>query len=171
MNVNTFDIDDDVAEWLMKITVTVGAGDNKRTFTRDFRPDVTPNYDLLEEQLVETPPLLCFWSQVLAEARARVSLLDRKMRTRRGEIMRELTDEAKRMASEGIGLGSRAGLRKSDIEDLMEQDEKLIGLDVEYITARKIESKVYGIIEALRTKSENLRSLAGFKRMEMQESG
>jgi len=160
-------IDEDVAKAVIRIKVKLPNGEE---IDRDFRGDIAIDYDLLEEQLTEMPGMFAWWSSVLAEQRARVMVIERKIKARRGMVTQELLDESKKIAASGGGIGTRAGLRREDIKDLMEKDVKMIKLDATYIQEKRTESKLYGIVEALRMKSEHLRSLAGFKRMEMQQS-
>lgn len=158
-----YDVDEDIDKLLMRIKITVGSGKSARTTTKDFTADTTLDYDQLEEQLISLPAIFCWWSQVLAEAKQRVALLERKIKARRGQITRELLIESKKMAADGTGIGSRGGLRQTDIKDLVESDERLIDLDGQLIYASKIASKVFGIIDALKIKSYHLGRLAKTK--------
>lgn len=132
------------------------------TYERDIRPDVAIDYDVLETQLQETPSIFCTWAMFLAEARKAVSVIERAIKNRRGQLTRELLDAAKKEGTK---------LRASDVEFLLEDDEEVQRLEAKLIGANKNLSKLFAIVDALRMKSENLRSLAGFKRQEYRDSG
>jgi len=155
-------VDDDIAKILVKLKISIG---DDKFIERDFRPDVKIEYEELEEQLEDTPSLFAFWSSVLAEQRAQVAIIERSIKMRRGTVTRTLLEESKSVAAKGVGLGTRPGLRKDDIKDLLEADKELAELDAKYIIANKRLSKLYGVVDAIRMKSEHLRSLSGFKRI------
>ena len=122
---------------------------------------------MLESQLQDTPAIFAFWSAVLAEQRETVSKIERQIKHRRGEIVRELIDQSRLLAANGGGIGSKPGLRKSDIDDLVEADEGLRKLDAMYIRANKVLSKLFAIKDAMQMRFDSLRSMAAMKRAEM----
>jgi len=123
-------VEEKISEALISILVVLP---NKEKITRDFRPDLDIDYDLLEEQLADIPSIFAFWSVVLAEQKANTELIEREIKLRKALITRELLDESKRLAADGAGIGTRPGLRQSDIKDLMQGDETLLKLDASYI--------------------------------------
>jgi hypothetical protein len=147
------DIGEDVARTLFKLRVEVDG----RIVERDFQPDVIIDYENLEEQLDETPALFAFWSSLLAEGKKQSATLERMIKRRKGEVTKHLLQEAR---EQGVKL------RGSDVEDLIETDDDLNKLEAKLIIANKTLSKLFAIVDAVRMKSEHLRSLAGFKRQE-----
>lgn len=148
---------DDLANQLIKIKITV----NDQKVERDVRPDVIIDYDQLERQLEETPSMFVFWSMLLAEAKKEVATLERVIAVRRGQVTRELLDAAK---------VENVKTRASDIESLMESDQRIIDLESKLILANRTLSKMFAIVDAIKMKSEHLRSLAGFKKQELRDS-
>lgn len=128
---------------------------------RDFRPDVEIDYDDLVKQLEETPAIFSFWANLLAEVRKQSAVIERKITRRKGEVTRTLLEEAN---SKGVKL------RRDDVEDLIEADDLLNKFEAELIVANKHVGKIWAITDALKMKSEHLRSLAGFKRQEQRDS-
>lgn len=148
---------DDLANQLIKIKTTV----NDQKVERDVRPDVIIDYDQLERQLEETPSMFVFWSMLLAEAKKEVATLERVIAVRRGQVTRELLDAAK---------NENVKTRASDIESLMESDQRIIDLESKLILANRTLSKMFAIVDAIKMKSEHLRSLAGFKKQELRDA-
>ncbi len=147
---------DDLSKQLIRIKVDVDG----QTIEKDIRPDVTIDYEYLEEQLVETPSIYVFWGTLLAEYRKQVAILERALKVRRGEVTRELLNEANKT---GVKI------RASDVNDLIEADEKVNSLEAKLIIVNKTLSKLFCIVESIRMKSEHLRSLAGFKKQEIRD--
>lgn len=150
-------VNDDVA----KIVITLRFPVQDGVVERDFRPDVEIDYDNLVKQLEETPAMFSWWAALLAEVRKNVAVLERKIKRRKGEVTRELLDAAK---NEGTKL------RRDDVLDLIEADDLVNKYEAELIMANKYLSKLFAITDALKMKSEHLRSLAGFKRQEQRDA-
>lgn len=147
-------IEPDISDTIIRLSVSLG---NNKTVNRDFRPDVAIDYDMLVKELEDMPARFAFWATVLAEQRAEVSKFDRIIKVRRAAIVHEL-------------LEGDASIPKWKVDDLVESDEKLIKIETRLIMAKRTESKLFAIVDALRMKSEHLRSLAGFKRQEMRDA-
>ena len=150
-------VNDDVAKQVITLRFPVQDG----VIERDFRPDVEIDYDNLIKQLEETPAMFSWWATLLAEVRKNVAVLERKIKRRKGEVTRELLDAAK---NEGTKL------RRDDVLDLIEADDLVNKYEAELIMANKHMSKLFAITDALKMKSEHLRSLAGFKRQEQRDA-
>lgn len=167
------EIESDILDVLVRIKIPIRAiQDGKpsvKVMSRDFRPDIIIKYEDLEDQLAETPSAYAFWSSVLAEQKSLVQSIKRKISIRRGAVKRELKKEANDLKKSGSGL-SRAGLNRDDIEDLMSLDDDLKQYESDLIKAERIESKLFGIVQAIRMKAELMRSLAGFKKQEMEDA-
>lgn len=149
-------VPEDIAKQLITLRFPVQDG----VVERDFRPDVEIDYDDLVKQLEETPAMFSFWANLLAEVRKQVAVLERKVKRRKGEVTRTLLDEA---STKGVKL------RRDDVVDLIEADDLLNKFEAELIMANKHLSKLFAITDAIKMKSEHLRSLAGFKRQEQRD--
>jgi hypothetical protein len=147
----------DIARMLIRVRVELT---QDQIVDKDVRPDVLIDYDMLEEQLQTTPASFAFWSMLLAEGKKQVAALERAVKRRRGEAVKELLDEGRK---EGVKV------RTADVKDLVEADEQLNRLEAKLILAHKTTSKLFAVVDAIRMKSEHLRSLAGFKRQEQRD--
>lgn len=150
-------IGDDIAKQLLRIKFT----DGENVIERDMRPDVIIDYDNLEHQLDETPAAFLFYSSMLAEAKKQVATLERTIKYRRARLAKELVDASKNDAVK---------LRASDIEILLDSDDNILALETKLLGAERTLSKVYAAVDAIKMKSEHLRSLAGFKKQELRDS-
>ncbi|MEM3000683.1 MAG: hypothetical protein QXP41_00625 [Candidatus Nitrosocaldus sp.] len=147
----------DIANQLIRIKMEVDG----KYIERDVKPDVIIDYEVLEDQLIETPQAFVYWGFMLAEAKKNVATIERAIAVRRGQVTKTLLEEARK---EGVKL------RASDIEDLVETDEQLNQLETRLILANRTLSKLFAIVEAVKMKSEHLRSLAGFKKQELKDA-
>jgi hypothetical protein len=151
-------IPEDIASTIVRVKVNLP---KKKSIERDFRPDVAVDYDNLEVQLEEIPSSFAFWSSVLAEHRAVAATVERKIKARRAALANQLLEKAK---LDGIKIA------QWQVEMVTEIDDKLIEFESELILVNRTLSKLYAVVDAIRMKSDNLRSLAGFKREELKES-
>jgi len=133
---------------------------NGKIIERNFSTDLTIDYEILEEQLAETPAAFALWSSVLAEQRFVVAKLERLIARRRAKVC----NNAREVAEEG------AKLHKYVLDEIVEGDDEILKLQGQLMIANRSLSKLYGIVDAMKMKSEHLRSLAGFKRQEMRNS-
>jgi hypothetical protein len=147
----------DLARQLIRINVNIDG----QIIDRDVRPDVDINYDMLEEELQNISASFSFWAILLAECKKIVAIIERKVKRRRGEVTNLLLNEAKK---EGVRL------RGTDVKDLIETDDLIEKLEAQLILANRSLSKIFAVVDAMRMKSEMLRSLAGFKKQEMRDS-
>ena len=147
-------IDDNIANWLFNIKIQLP---DRSLFQRDVRPDISVDYDALEEQLAEIPAVICFWDQLLAEQRFVISVLEAKKDAIRAEVASELFKE-----SGDAGVKMPAYILK----DLVNNDERMIELMGKMIMEVRKENKLRAVVSSLQRKAESLRSLAGFKREE-----
>jgi hypothetical protein len=149
--------DKDIANALVRVRIKI----KNQVIERDFRTDVAIDYNLLQEQLQEAPAMFSFWSMLLSEQKSLVSQVERLMRLRAIQVG---ITERQRAQENGYKLA------KHELDDLIEADEEHKLLWDTFNTENRTLSKIYGIVEALRMKSEHLRSLAGFKRQEMRDT-
>lgn len=154
----TESIGKDLKEQIIRLNIQIG----DKTFTRDFFPDVNIDFEQLEEQLQEMPSIFAFWSAVLAEQKTQVNTIERMLKRRRAVATQRILDKA---------LEDRRKLTDKQVEKIIEKDEGVTKIEMKLMLERRAESKLYGIVESLKMKSEHLRSLAGFKRQELRDAG
>ena len=147
----------EVADYLFNIKIKLP--DRVGPYARDIRPDIIIDFEMLEEQLAETPEMIAFWDLLLAEQKAKVATLERGNRYLRGVITQEL-----------LGSAGDRELRRSDLKDVIEADPRVADIEARLILEMRNEDKLRAVINALQKKSEHLRSLAGFKRVERNET-
>jgi len=147
-------IPEDIADRIIKLRIYMG----DKIVERDFRPDLKIDYETLEEDLSTIPQQFAYWAMVYSEAKAEVAKLERIAKRRRAEITSTILEEAKQENMPKIA--------EKVFKDLVEKDKKLLAIEGKIIFANRTMGKLWNIVEALRIKSEALRSLAGFKRQE-----
>ncbi len=125
----------------------------------DYHAD--PSGDTLIQEVSEIAAKYSFWSMVLADGKFAVAVAKRKVLHRRGKVMNEILQQAR---IEGVSAP-----RRQDVEDLIEADPELTKANLELMLAERTESKLLGVVLSLKVKSEELRTLAGFKKQEIQE--
>lgn len=150
--------DDDLAQSVFKLKVELPNG---KVITKNFSVDVEIDYDMLEEQLAETPAVYAFLSSVLSEQKHTCAKLERLIARRRAVIAQNANETAK---TAGIKL------HKYVLDEIVEADDKILELQGQLMLAQRTLGKLYGFVDAIRMKSEHLRSLAGFKRQEMRDA-
>jgi hypothetical protein len=147
-------IPEDVADRIIKLRIHIGDS----VVERDFRPDLKIDYETLEEDLCTIPQQFAYWAMVYSEAKAEVAKLERISKRRRAEITGQILDEAKKENMPKIA--------EKVFRDLVEKDPQLLKIESTIIFANRTMGKLWNIVEALKIKSEAIRSLAGFKRQE-----
>ena len=148
---------DEVVDIIARVRIKLGG--KVREF--DFTPDVDIDYNILEDQLAEQPAKFAYWSMLLSEQKLVVSRINHLIRVRKAAVIK-LNINAARTASIKIP--------KYELDESVELDEKFIDLYKRLIREELTLSKLYGVVEAMKMKSDNLRSLAGFKRQEMRDA-
>ena len=150
--------DEAVSDTVFKLKVVLPDG---QTVTKDFSVDVEIDYDMLEEQLADTPAIYAFLSSVLSEQKHVCAKLERSCARRRAIVIQKANETA---LTEGLKL------HKYVLDDLAEADDVMLELQGKLMLAQRSLGKLYGFVDAIRMKSEHLRSLAGFKRQEMRDA-
>lgn len=153
-------IDDDIAEAVVRLKIEMQTRVGQRTVDRDVRQDLAVDFELLENQLAETPSIYVYWSSILAEQRRYVSTLERMISRRKAKVSEELWNEHKKTSFK---------VTQYMIDELVELDDDYLRLTSEHILAKRTENKLWAIVKGIEMKSEALRSLAGFKRQEMRD--
>lgn len=147
----------DIADFIFRIKIPVP---NQNPIERDFSADVNVDYEMLEEQLAEIPSQYAFWSTLLSEQKFTVAKIERMIARRRSAISENAIEVAK---------GQDSKLTKYMLDELVEADDKMLELQTQLVSAERTLSKLFGLVEAMKMKSDSLRSLAGFKKEEMRE--
>lgn len=155
---NWFDsLPDEIMNTIIKLKIQLP----DKVIEYDFRPDVAPDYDQLESQLEDTPQQFTFWSVVFAEQKARVAILERELLMAKSRAERMVSQE---MRKHDVKLG------RPEINAMIELHDAVHKTSCQVIEEEKKLSKLKAIVEAIKMKNDNVRSLAGFKREERKES-
>jgi hypothetical protein len=111
--------------------------------------------------LEDTPSEFAYWGAIYSELKMQVAKVERQIKARRGKLV----DKA-------IKSAAQASVRLTDkqVQAIVEADQDLNRLEAKLIISNKHCGKMYFMVEAIRMKSDNLRSLAGFARIEMNNS-
>lgn len=135
---------------------------NGQTIELDLTQDIDIDYEILEEHLEKAPAQYMYWTAVYSELKSNVAGLEITIKRRRSAI-----------AAKTIETYKKEGTRLTDkqLQAIVEDDEKLTKLEAKLAIAQKHVGKVYHMVEAVRMKSENCRSLAGFKRQDKEQAG
>jgi len=130
---------------------------NDQLIKVDIANDIEIDYERLEEQMDQVPGQYVWWASVYSEAKAMATLLERRIKIRRGKLV----DAALKAAHE-------AGTRLTDkqSEKIIESDELLQKWEVQLIMMEKNVGKLFHMVKAVDMKSELLRSRSGFKKGE-----
>lgn len=148
---------DEVTDSIAKVRIKI----NGRTQEFMFDDDVSVNYDILQDELIEQSAKYAFWSTILSEQKAIVSTISQAIKTRKSEVIRE-----------SIAASRTSGIKvpKYELDEIVESDGKMQGAHKLLIKAEKKLSMLFGVVDSIKTKGDNLRSLAGFKRQEMRDA-
>lgn len=152
------DLDKDIKDTLFKIRVKLPGG---KTLDHDFSGDFTPEYERLEEQLEETPQMLAFFGAVLSEQKHICNVLELKIARRRAVVSEDARTVARKADMK---------IAKYVLDEIADGDNELLKLQTELLVSQRTLGKLYYFVDSIRMKTDNLRSLAGFKRQEMRDS-
>jgi len=146
-------IDPDIANYLFNLRLRI----NDKIFQKNVMPDLSVDFELLEEQLQDTPQMIAFWNQILAEQSCLVQVLDRRIRNKKGQIWEKTVADAN---------SNEVAIRSTDIKEIINADQSVQALEIELLKEKKKEDKIKAVIDGLIKKFDALRSLSGFKRDE-----
>ena len=147
-------VDPDIANYLFTLRMKLL---NEQVFQKNVVPDLDVDFEMLEEQLQDTPQMIAFWNQILAEQSCLVEILDRRIKTKRGQIWEKVIGDAQARSVD---------IRSTDIKEIINTDQSIQSLEVELIKEHRKEAKVKAVVDGLIKKFDALRSLSGFKREE-----
>lgn len=146
-------VDPDISEAVIKLRVLL----SKKEVTRDWTEDLALDYEDIDTDMEQIPSILAFWSAVLAEARKAKSLIEVKMDIKRAKILKGVSQHIQ----EGVKLTVK------DKEDIINVDQEFSQLKARLIETDATISKLFGVVDALKIKADNLRSFAAMKRAEL----
>lgn len=148
----------EIPEEISDVLVTLRVKINGKQVTRDWRKDCGVDYDRLEDDLTTMSSIYSFWTAVLADSRKNLRIAEYQIDIRKSKIMREIK------VPEGVKL------TVADKESIINIDPEMAQLVIKQIELENIVQKIFGIVDSLKMKADNLRSLAGFKRAELSGS-
>jgi hypothetical protein len=147
-------IDQELSEILIKFKLTL----NNKEIIRDWRTDCKINYEHLEDDLEDMPSIYAFWTAILSEARKKLRIIEFQIDIQKAKILK------------GVKIPEGIKLTVADKENIVTLDVEYNQLIIKQIELESTVSKLFGIVDSLKMKSDNLRSLAGFKRAELTNS-
>lgn len=151
----TAKIPNEVVEFLLMVKISLP--EPHGVFQRDTRDDLSFDYEMLEEELQQTPAMMAFYNALAAEQKAKISVIQRKIANTKGAITERILKD---FGDRGIKI------RREDLKDIIESDDSMNNLHAKLILETLRLDKVRAVAESISAKNENLRSLAGFKREE-----
>lgn len=144
---------------LFKFTVRIPRiNDEPLTVEVDLTADLDIDYDMIRQQLEDTPSEFAYWAAIHSELKMQVAKLQRRLKARRGKVAYDLIKEA---------IARDIKLTQKQVDTAVEADSKLNELEAQLMIMEKHCGKMYYMVEAIRMKAENLRSLSGFAKIEM----
>lgn len=149
-------IDKDISDIVVKLNATISG----KSINKNWTEDLSLNYEDIDTDMENVPSILAFWSAVLAEARREKGLIQIKLDIRRSKVL------------EGIKSAIQDGIKLtvSDKDNLVNVDPEFIKLQKRFIDLDSTISKLFGIVDAIKIKADNLRSFAAMKRAELNNS-
>lgn len=133
----------------------------KEPITVDIANDIEINYDRLEEQMDRCPAEYIWWAAMYSEAKSMVTLLELRIKIRRGQLIVKALQEAQE---------NSVKLTDKQLTAIVDKDDLLLRWEIELAKMHKKVGKLWHMIQAILMKAELLRSRAGFKRQEYKYS-
>jgi hypothetical protein len=134
----------------------------RKSIEVDIIPDLDIDIEILEHQMADLPSQYAFWAAVYSEVRLGVAIAERKLKARKGEVTRLVTDEWRKE----LGKAPPGDVLKV----VVEADKRLNEAEMNFQHAQMQAGKLYHMIEALKMKAELSRSLLGLKKQERDNS-
>jgi hypothetical protein len=110
-----------------------------------------------QQQLEDTPSEFAFWAAIYSELKLRVSAKERQLKSCRGKIADEIMKECLKHSTKATD---------KQVTTAIEADQRIVVLESELMLLEKQAGKLYYMVEAIKMKAENLRSLSGFAKIE-----
>lgn len=130
---------------------------NGTEVTVDMINDIEIEYERLEEQMDQLPGQYVWWASVYSEAKAMVTLMERRIKIRKGNLVEAALDQARAM---------QVKVTNDQVNAIVEKDQKIVEWEKVLIVLQKNTGKLYHMVKALELKTELMRSRSGFKRQE-----
>lgn len=146
-------VDDDISELIVSLTSKLNGKEVKRNWT----DDLALNYENIDTDMENIPTILAFWAAVLAEARKERGIIQMKMDIRKSKVLEGLRDTI----PDGVKL------TVADKDNIVCVDGKYMQLRKDAINLDATVSKLFGIVDAIKIKADNLRSFSAMKRAEL----
>lgn len=134
---------------------------NNQTIDVNITADTSVDYDAIQTELEDIPSQFIFYAALYSELKQYVTVLERRIKVTRGRIVQTLMDEANK---EGVRITDK------QLTTLVEADDNLNKLESVLSHYQKHTGKLYFMVEALKMKAECMRSLAGFSKIDYQQS-
>ena len=131
---------------------------SQQTVDVDMRADLEIDYSIIQSQLEDTPSEFAYWAAIYSELKMQVGKIERHIKVRRGKLIDKALKDA---------AASSVRLTDKQTQAIVEADEDLTKLELRLLIANKHCGKMFFMVEAIKMKSDNIRSLAGFARQEM----
>ena len=142
---------------LFRFSITIG----QKTINVDMRSDLDIDYGAIQQQLEDTPSEFAYWAALHSEMKLQVARIERQVKSLRGKIASELVNQC-----------LKEGFKPTDkqLQTTIDADERITKLEYTLMLAEKHAGKMYYMVEAIRMKAENLRSLSGFAKIEFSQA-
>jgi hypothetical protein len=131
------------------------------SYQKNIAPDLVVNYEMIEEQLAETPEMMAFWNMLLAEQKIKVEVIERQIRAQRGKITEKLLEQSRQ---------EKVEIRSTESKELINSDGTIQQWETKLLRERKAEERLKVVSESLKYKFDSLRSLSGFKKEEKKQA-
>lgn len=148
---------------LFRFNITFPNGKKLRI---DITNDIEVDYENLEDQLDKCPGQYVWYASLYSEAKEMVTLLERRIKIRRGELTDAVLEEARDKNTKGFKFKPT----DKQVAAVIEKDEKLNKWELLLARQQKNVGKLWHLVKAVEMKSEHLRSRAGFKKQELQQT-
>ncbi len=124
----------------------------------DILPDLDLDLDIIESQMQDLPAQYSFWASVYSEARLAVAVAERKLKARKAEVTKIVTQEYLKEVGKPPP--------EKVLMQIVEADKRLNEAEMSFQYAQMQSGKLYHMIEALKMKAELARSLLGLKKQD-----
>jgi hypothetical protein len=153
--ISATELPDDIKSAICTVKVTM------KNIKHEFvvKDDLNIDYENMETEMEQLPNIFHMWAMLYSEVREQKEVIEKKIKKRRGVLYKEIAEQGGK------------DLRRSDMVDIMETDELLENLEIKNILISKQSQKLWYILESIKMKNDNMRSLSGFKKQEMYQAG
>jgi hypothetical protein len=140
-----------------KVTLQSTTDEGNKQVEIDVLPCIGIDYENLEDDMVVLPSQYAFFSTVYSEVRLQANLLEKAVKIKKAKLVKKILNEAE---------NNKIRLTQDQLKTIIEADDELNQTEAKYTKKQMQVGKLYYFLEALKMKSELMRSLAGFKKQE-----